>query len=296
MYITKQGGKMDYNLKEIFLDDASELGSVSTNITSPGSVAYIIATGDVYILNSEKKWIKQDGESGGPTLILQKDKEVTYTANGSYEITPDVAYDGLENALVTVNVTPNLQDKNVTITSNTTTTIQKDSEYDGLGTVSVTTNIPSRIKMDLTDVKFMQSPFTTFPTGLVENGDWEHLTSAYQMFFACENLTAIPSNLDLSHVENVSEMFYSCNELVDIPALNISSATTIQNMFYGLQQTPMKAESIDNVLKICISATSFTGTKTLSHIGIKSWYYPSSYVQNLPSYQDFIDAGWTIGY
>ena len=73
MYITKQGGKMDYNLKEIFLDDASELGSVSTNITSPGSVAYIIATGDVYILNSEKKWIKQDGESGGPTLILQKD-------------------------------------------------------------------------------------------------------------------------------------------------------------------------------------------------------------------------------
>ena len=59
MQIVKQGGRVDYNYKEIFLDNADELNNVVIKDLCPGSVAYIIATGAVYILNSQKEWIAQ---------------------------------------------------------------------------------------------------------------------------------------------------------------------------------------------------------------------------------------------
>ena len=63
MQLVKQGNQYDYNYKEFFLDNISELDTVLSTPkgkdASPGSVAFIIATGDVYILNSERQWIKQ---------------------------------------------------------------------------------------------------------------------------------------------------------------------------------------------------------------------------------------------
>lgn len=59
MYIVKQGGRTDYNYKELFLDSQAELQSIDTNTLCPGSIAYIIASGDVYILNSSKTWVIQ---------------------------------------------------------------------------------------------------------------------------------------------------------------------------------------------------------------------------------------------
>ena len=53
--------------------------------------------------------------------------------------------------------------------------------------------------------------------------------------------------------------------------------------------------SLDNILQMCINATSYTATKTLNHIGIYLDTYPASRIQALPHYQDFLDAGWTIG-
>ena len=57
MQIVKQGGRTDYNYMEVFLDSASELNQVLKKFTNivAGSVAYIIATGAVYILNSQKE-------------------------------------------------------------------------------------------------------------------------------------------------------------------------------------------------------------------------------------------------
>lgn len=63
MYTVKQGGRVDYNYMEIFLDNADELNNILEDPAykniCPGSVAYIIATGAVYILNSQKEWIAQ---------------------------------------------------------------------------------------------------------------------------------------------------------------------------------------------------------------------------------------------
>jgi hypothetical protein len=61
MQIVKQGGRTDYNYMEIFLDTLDELDEVIKKYPqiTAGSVAYIIATGAVYILNSQKEWIAQ---------------------------------------------------------------------------------------------------------------------------------------------------------------------------------------------------------------------------------------------
>lgn len=59
MYLTRQGGKTDYNYKEYYLDTIDELSSIPTFDCATGSVAYIIATQQVFILNSKKEWKEQ---------------------------------------------------------------------------------------------------------------------------------------------------------------------------------------------------------------------------------------------
>lgn len=58
-YIVKQGGKLDYNYKEYFLDIESDLASVPTIDACPGSIAYVINSGKLFILNTNKEWKEQ---------------------------------------------------------------------------------------------------------------------------------------------------------------------------------------------------------------------------------------------
>lgn len=55
MYLVKQGGKVDYNYKEYYLDTESELSTIPVYECATGSVAYIIENQKVYILNSKKE-------------------------------------------------------------------------------------------------------------------------------------------------------------------------------------------------------------------------------------------------
>lgn len=54
--------------------------------------------------------------------------------------------------------------------------------------------------------------------------------------------------------------------------------------------------SLDNILQMCINATSYTETKTLAELGLSNYRASVSRVEALPHYQDFLNAGWTIGY
>lgn len=71
MYLTKQGERQDYNYIEIFVDEDSEIGSILSkkaySKACVGSVAYVINSGNVYILNSDRQWVLQGdaGSSGG---------------------------------------------------------------------------------------------------------------------------------------------------------------------------------------------------------------------------------------
>lgn len=119
-------------------------------------------------------------------------------------------------------------------------------------------------------------------------------TSTYRMFSGCIKLVEVPL-INTSNVTGMQQMFASCSDLVSVPQLNTSNVTNMTNMFNGCSS--LNDTSLDNILLMCINATSYTDTKTLKQLGITSTtYYPVSRIEALPHYQDFINAGWTIGY
>ncbi len=120
-----------------------------------------------------------------------------------------------------------------------------------------------------------------------------NVTDMNSMFEACTSLTTIPL-FNTINVTNMNRMFASCQKLTTIPLLDTSKVTNMNNMFSSCPA--LTDTSLDNILQMCINATSYTGTKTLRVIGFAAYYYPVSRIQALPHYQDFIDAGWTIGY
>lgn len=118
-------------------------------------------------------------------------------------------------------------------------------------------------------------------------------TDMTYMFYGCSALTKIPQ-FDTKNVTDMSNAFYTSN-LVDMPILNTSKVTNMYQMFspYNLSE-----ESLNNILIMCINATSYTGTKKLTTLGFASYIanVAASKIQALPKYQEFLDAGWTIGY
>ena len=148
--------------------------------------------------------------------------------------------------------------------------------------------------------------------------DTSNVTNTQKMCYGCNNLENFPL-LNTSNVINMNNMFYYCSHLETIPQFNTSSVTDMSNMFTGcsnLKSIPqfntssvtkfnnfidsnvkqLTDTSLNNILKMCIGATTYTGTKTLYQLGFRSSMYSASKIQGLTNYQDFIDAGWTIGY
>ena len=64
MYKIASHGTKSYGIKSFVLDTTEDVNSLPTNVEM-GSSAYVIATGDKYLLNSEKQWIKQPKSAGG---------------------------------------------------------------------------------------------------------------------------------------------------------------------------------------------------------------------------------------
>lgn len=119
-------------------------------------------------------------------------------------------------------------------------------------------------------------------------------TNMQNIFSSCYNLIEIPQ-FDTSNVTRMDKMFYFCENLTTVPELNTSKLTNMNGAFNGCLK--LTNASLNNILKMCINATAYSNTKTLSSIGISDTnVYPNSRIEALPSYQDFIDAGWTIGY
>ena len=118
--------------------------------------------------------------------------------------------------------------------------------------------------------------------------DTSNVTDMSSMFTYCTALKEIPL-FDTSKVTNMSNMFNYCSNLETVPLLNTSSVTNFSGMFQSCLK--LNEETRDNILQMCINATSYTGTKKLYTLGI--FGIPISSFQNLPHYQDFLNAGWT---
>lgn len=57
--LVKQGSRTDYNYKEYVLDTKDDLANINTGECCPGSIAYIIDSKELYMLNSKKEWVLQ---------------------------------------------------------------------------------------------------------------------------------------------------------------------------------------------------------------------------------------------
>lgn len=129
--------------------------------------------------------------------------------------------------------------------------------------------------------------------------DTSQYTDISNFFTADYSLLEIPL-LNLSNVTKISSFANSCKALKYVPVLNLSKAQSMNSMFTDCNN--LTDEALDNILVTCINATYITTygsatVKKLSWIGISSSYwYPVTRLEALPHYQDFINAGWTIGY
>lgn len=122
------------------------------------------------------------------------------------------------------------------------------------------------------------------------------VTNMADCFRECRALQSIPL-INTSNVTSMQRLFSNCYALTTIPLLNTSSITGngLSGIFTNCRE--LTDTSLDNILQMCVNATGYTGTKTLNTLGVSSKnIYPVSRIQALPHYQNFINAGWTIGY
>lgn len=118
-------------------------------------------------------------------------------------------------------------------------------------------------------------------------------TTTANYLFCTFNGAELPL-IDTSNVVQFNNAFSECTNLTTIPIYDTSKANSLSNMFMATDN--LNDTSLDNILQMCINAVLYNGTKTLYQLGLRSNAYSVSRIQALPHYQDFINAGWTIGY
>lgn len=180
-------------------------------------------------------------------------------------------------------------------------------------------NLPSGGGLDWSALGFSDTPDsikTDYAYSKNIQDNWTPSANLGNKFQNNTDLVYMPT-VDTSSAQITSSMFRYCSKLVSVAPLNLENSTTVNQMFMGdslLEDLPyfnlpkatnasgfiqscnnLTDESLDNVLKTCISMTLYEGTKTFKTL-TNNTYYTAERLQALPHYQNFIDAGWTIGY
>ena len=151
------------------------------------------------------------------------------------------------------------------------------------------TEIPLLDTSSVTDMGGMFSDCTNLTTIPLLNTS--SATTMASMFMSCIKLTEIPL-LDTGNVTNMYNMFAFCPNLTTIPLLDTSSVTNMEGMFNDCRN--LSDESLNNILAMCVNATSYTGTKTLKYMILTS--AQANKCKTLSNYSAFTAAGWTTGY
>ena len=55
--VMKQNDKIQYNVVEYITDSAADISTLPTDV-GPGSTCLVTATSEVYVLNTNKQWVK----------------------------------------------------------------------------------------------------------------------------------------------------------------------------------------------------------------------------------------------
>lgn len=142
---------------------------------------------------------------------------------------------------------------------------------------------------EVTNMQYMFLRCTSLKT--IPLLDTSNVTTMYGMFSSCTSLKTIPQ-LNTSNNKSTRTMFSSCDSLETVPLLDTSNVTNMNSMFSNCPK--LSNESLNNILAMCIGATSYTGTKTLKQIGLSS--AQATICQSLSNWSALSSAGWTTGY
>lgn len=119
-------------------------------------------------------------------------------------------------------------------------------------------------------------------------------TNFYRCFYNCSSLESIPL-WELRNGTNLQQLFAGCSSVKNVPLFFLTAATNLTNMFQA-SGSNLTELSRNNILKMLANASSYTGTKTLAAVGFTSSMYTAASWQALTNYNDFVTAGWSIGY
>lgn len=118
------------------------------------------------------------------------------------------------------------------------------------------------------------------------------------MFNKCGKLKyADLTNFDTSRTTDMASMFKKCTSLTTIIfgnnfTFSAISGNALDSMFADC--TKLDNDTLNAILYLCTTATSYTGTKTLATLGINNTFDNFANIPNLSNYQAFLNAGWTI--
>ena len=242
---------------------------------------------------------------GGSTPTLQN-KSVTITENTTTNIMPDSGYDGLNKVEVTTNVSGgSSHDWSAIGYNGEPKSFQEMFDYskeiyDNWDNTIIVLNYKFNgdkklVWFPLVDTSNVTDMMGTFSSCSslkeIPQLNTSNVTSMNYMFDICTLLKEVPQ-FDTSNVTDMTGMFQYCELLENVPQFDTSNVTDMYNMFYLCNK--LTDTSIDNILQFCITSKIENGT--LQYLGFDSNVYPVNRIEALPHYQDFIDAGWTIGY
>lgn len=250
-----------------------------------------------YLLN----WLKNQAKGGTPVL-LQDDKEVTITTNGETTIEPDEGFDGLTSVKVTTNVSSDNNAKfdfsKVYSNQSAYTAITEIGTIDCTGKTSLNylfnnmSGIDNIKIINTSDVITMMSTFQNCSS--VKNinvFDTSNVANFSSLFFNSSLLETFPS-FNTSKATTFNRLCVNCSSLKNIPVLNTSLVTDFQFAFSNCNS--LTNDSLNNILKMCSDATSYRGTKTLSHIGLSQ--SQATTCTGLSNWSECQSAGWSTGY
>ena len=163
---------------------------------------------------------------------------------------------------------------------------------------------------NVTDMSYMfayaksstETTMTTI-TSFIESFDTSKLTNTQRMFDHFTSTSpAKPEvpHFDTSNVTDMQYMFYQSSfaRMTNNFYYDTSSCINMRDIFNGVSlHNSAGAETLVNVLNMCIHVNvNYEGTKTLYALGLRSNTVTANNIQQCSNYQDFLDAGWTIGY
>ena len=207
---------------------------------------------------NKPKMIKMKCNIEFPDVILAnlQEKEVIPTTEQQI-VTPDKNYDGLSKVIVEAIQDDNLIPENI---------------KNGVDILGVTGNFVGN-KYAPRYISFYNYKGTELNEELA-NLDTNNITSMYNMFGYCNNLTTLDlSNFNTSKVTNMENMFGSCNNLtsLDLSNFDTSNVTNMGNMFSSCNNLTTLDLSNFNTSKVTNMYNMFAYCKKLTSLDLSNF-------------------------